>query len=176
MKHFILMGALIGVSFGLSAQDELPRDLWTWMIAGKQRLVVQCQSRGKVEINSFDSELEIIKRTTGEDGCEVFDVLHIQDDAREAWMSNIHVNATIYGLDRLKRSPSKLMKMGFVDRVTYPIKLLGVRVQTKRLGNKLTRFLEFKEHPRTEQVSAEYFNRFVEQSQLIHEDYLTLSR
>tara|TARA_R110000868_G_scaffold143075_13_gene360793 strand:- start:475 stop:1005 length:531 start_codon:yes stop_codon:yes gene_type:complete len=176
MKHFILMGALIGVSFGLSAQDELPRDLWTWMIAGKQRLVVHCQSRGKVDIDSFDSELQIIKRTTSENGCEVFDVMHVQDDAREAWMSNIHINATVYGLDRLKRSPSKLMKMGFFDRVTYPIKLLGVRVQTKRLGNKLTRFLEHKEHPRTEQVSKEYFNRFVEQSQLIHDDFLTLSR
>lgn len=160
----------------LYAQDERPRDIWTWMIAGQQRLVVSCHSRGIVDINSFDSELVLIKRTTGDLGCEIFDVLHVQNAENDAWLKNIHINATIYGLDRLKRSPSTLIDLNLFDRVIYPIRLLGIRTQTKRLGKKLTRFLEEGEFPRTEQVSTDYFNRFVEQSQLAHEDYLTLSR
>lgn len=176
MGKLFCISIILLSSFGLSAQDERPLDLWTWMIAGKQRLVVRCQSRGVVKIDSFDSELEIVERTTGKNGCEVFDVLHVQDDVKEAWMSNIHINATVYGLDRLKRSPSKLIDLVFLDRVIYPIKLIGVRVQTKRLGRKLSQFLELGEYARTEQVSEDYFRLFVEQSQLIHEDYLTLSR
>lgn len=158
------------------AQNERPSDLWTWMIAGKQRLVVKCHSRGIVNIDSFDSELALIKKITGSNGCEIFDVLHVQDDQNDAWLKDIHINATIYGLDRLKRSPSTLFRLSLLDRIIYPIKLLGIRKQTNRLGKKLTRFLEEGEFPRTEQVSTEYFNRFVEQSQLAHEDYLTLSR
>ena len=158
------------------AQNERPKDIWTWMIAGKQRLVVNCHTRGVVNIDSFDSELALIKRTTGDMGCKVFDVLHVQNIDNDAWLKNIHINATIYGLDRLKRSPSTLIRLSLLDRIIYPIKLLGVRMQTKRLGKKLTRFLEEGEFPRTEQVSTEYFNRFVEQSRLAHEDYLTLSR
>lgn len=164
------------IATSVFAQDERPSDLWTWMIAGKQRLVVKCHSRGIVNIDSFDSELALIKRTTGEMGCEVFDVLHVQNAENDAWLKDIHINATIYGLDRLKRSPSTLFRLSLFDRITYPIKLLGIRKQTKRLGKKLTRFLEEGEFPRTEQVSTEYFIRFIEQSQIAHEDFLTLSR
>ncbi len=164
------------ISFKTFAQDERPNDLWTWMIAGKQRLVISCHSRGIVDIDSFDSELALISRTTNENGCEIFDVLHINESENEAWLTDIHVNATIYGLDRLKRSPSTLIKPSFLGRVIYPIKLLGIRKQTNRLGKKLTKFLEYGEFPRTERVSEDYLRLFVEQAQIAHDDYLTLSR
>ena len=175
MKIIISLITFLATS-SLYAQVERPSDTWTWMIAGNQRLVVNCHSRGVVKINSFDSELAIIKRTTGDMGCKKFDVLHIQNADNDSWLKNIHINATVYGLDRLKRSPSTLIRLSLLDRIIYPIKLLGVRTQTKRLGKKLTRFLEDGEFPRTEQVSKDYFELFVEQSQIAHEDYLTLSR
>ncbi len=176
IKTFIILLISTFVSFDVLSQVERTDDLWTWMIAGKERLVVNCHSRGIVEIDSFDSELGIIRRTTGDKGCEIFDVIHVRNDETEVWLTDIHVNATVYGLDRLKRSPSTLINLSFMGRIIYPVKLLGIRKQTKRLGKKLTDYLEHGEYPRTEKVSADYMRLFVEQAQLAHEDYLTLSR
>ena len=167
---------LLGLMF-LSVQvANAADDLWTWMISGDERLVVRCNQRGVVHIDSFDSELQIIQRITDERGCERFDVLHVQSAEKEAWLEDIHMNATIYGLDRLKRSPSELVDWGFFSSAIYPLKLVAIRVQTNRLGKKLTKFIEFKEYPRAERVSKNYLRLFIEQAQLAHEDYLTLSR
>lgn len=172
MKTLGLLGLML-----LSVQvANAAEDLWTWMISGQERLVVRCHQRGVVHIDSFDSELQLIQRITDERGCARFDVLHVQSAEKEAWLENIHLNATVYGLDRLKRSPSELIDWGLFSTAIYPVKLLAIRVQTKRLGNKLSKFLELKEYPRAERVSKNYFRLFVEQAQLAHEDYLTLSR
>lgn len=172
MKILGVLGLLL-----LSVQvTNAADDLWTWMISGEERLVVRCNQRGVVHIHSFDSELQIVQRITDERGCERFDVLHVQSEKDEEWLKNIHVNATVYGLDRLKRSPSELVDWGLFSSAIYPLKLLAIRVQTSRLGDKLEKFLELKEYPRAERVSENYFRLFIEQAQLVHEDYLTLSR
>lgn len=170
------MKTLLLALFVLISLNAQAKDLWTWMIAGDQRLIVECHKRQVVVIKSFDSELKLIERTTGEKGCEIFSVSHIQDQENVTVLPNIHINATVYGLDRLKRSPSKLVDWGAFDRLIYPAKLLAVRIQTKRLGKKLTKFLEYGEFPRSEKVSAGYFRNFVEQAQMANADFITLSK
>src|SRR5690606_30339051 len=170
------MKSLIFATILLCSHFLKAEDTWTWMISGGERLIVQCHQRGVDEIKSFNAELELINRTTGEKGCEVFDVVHVMDQENTAIFPNIHVNATIYGLDRLKRSPSTLIDWSLIDMAIYPIKLLAIRAQTKRLGKKLTRFLEHGEFPKTEKVSREYFERFIEEAQITIADFLTLSK
>lgn len=171
MKAYVALAVLL-VSFTAHSTE----DLWTWMIAGKERLIVKCHSRGVVEIDSFDSELVAVRRTTGEKGCKTFDVMHVRDIEGESWLNNININATVYGLDRLKRSPSELVDWRFGDAIIYPLKLLAIRIQTKRLGRLLTKFLEMGEYPKAERVSDDYLRLFVEQAQIAHDDFLTLSK
>ena len=182
------------------------KERFVWAKRKGTRIVVDCYSRGKVNISSFDMDLNAVEREV-ENGCESFEVFIIDKEDRESiLLESLDLNFLVYMQDRLRRSPSDLMKLGpygnfsrpidgsddplkkvlsiFIldvptspaQLVLYGLGLVKTRLKNNLLMSRLVRFLELGEISKTTKINKRYMKNIPIELNIIKEDYEILTR